>query len=83
MGFHGGSDGKESTYNAGDPGFIPGLGRSSGEGNGNPLQLSCPENSMDRGACWGYSPWGCKEPDTTATNTHSHYKRFLLSNIVF
>ena len=53
MGFHGGSNGKESTYNAGDPGFIPGLGRSPGEGNSNPLQLSCLENSMDRGACWG------------------------------
>ena len=45
MGFPSGSDGKESTYNAGDLGLIPGLGRSPGEGNGNPL-----ENSMDRGA---------------------------------
>ena len=41
--FPGGSDGKVSAYNAGDPGSIPGLGRSSGEGNGNPLQYSCPE----------------------------------------
>ena len=46
----GGSDGKESTYNAGDPGSISGLGRSPGEGNGNPLQYSCLENFMDRGA---------------------------------
>ena len=38
--FPGGSDGKASAYNAGDPGLIPGLGRSSGEGNGNPLQYS-------------------------------------------
>ena len=38
----GGSDGKVSAYNAGDPGSIPGLGRSPGEGNGNPLQYSCP-----------------------------------------
>ena len=46
----GGSDGKASTSNAGDPGSIPGLGRSPGEGNGNPLQCSCLENPMDRGA---------------------------------
>ena len=48
--FPGGSDGKESACNAGDPSLIPGLGRSPGEGNGNPLQYSCLENSMDRGA---------------------------------
>ena len=48
--FPGGSDGKESAYNAGDPGSVPGLGRSSGEGNGNPLQYSCLENPMDEGA---------------------------------
>ena len=48
--FPGGSDGKASVYNAGDPGSIPGLGRSPGEGNGNPLQYSCLENPMDRGA---------------------------------
>ena len=48
--FPGGSDGKVSAYNAADPGSIPGLGRSSGEGNGNPLQYSCLENPMDRGA---------------------------------
>ena len=49
-GFPGGSDGKASARNAGDPGSIPGLGRSPGEGNGNPLQYSCLENSMDGGA---------------------------------
>jgi len=49
-GFPGGSDGKASAYNAGDLSLIPGLGRSSGEGNGNPLQYFCLENSMDRGA---------------------------------
>ena len=42
-----GSDGKESAYNMGDPGSIPGSGRSSGEGNGNPHQYSCLENSVD------------------------------------
>ena len=48
--FPGGSDGKTSAYNAGDPGSIPGSGRSPGEGNGNPLQYSCLENPMDREA---------------------------------
>ena len=46
-GFPGGSDGKEFTCNAGDPGLIPGLGRSPGEGKGYPLQYSCLENSMN------------------------------------
>ena len=50
---------KASAYNEGDPGSIPGLGRSPGEGNGNPRQSSCLENPMDG---WrsqlGYSPWG-------------------------
>ena len=46
----GGSDSKEFAYNAGDLGSIPGLGRSPGKGNGNPLQHSCLENPMDRGA---------------------------------
>ena len=50
MGFSGGSDCKESTCNAGDPGSITGSGRSPGEGNGNPLQYSCLGNPMDRGA---------------------------------
>ena len=48
--FPGGSGGKASAYNAGDLGLIPGSGRSPGEGNGNPLQYSCLENLMDRGA---------------------------------
>ena len=52
MGFPGDSDRKESACNAGDPGLIPGLGRSPGKENGNPRQYFCLENSMDRGA-WG------------------------------
>ena len=48
--FPDGSDGKASAYNAGDPGSIPGSGRSSGEGT--PLQYSCLENPMDGGAWW-------------------------------
>ena len=51
-GFHGGSDGKVSACNVGGPGSIPGLGRSPGEGKGNPLQYSCLKNFMDRGAWW-------------------------------
>ena len=50
MDFPGCSDGKASVYNAGDLGSIPGSGRSTGEGNGNPLQYYCLENPMDRGA---------------------------------
>ena len=51
-GFPGGSEGKASACDVEDPGSIPGSGRSPGEGNGNPLQYSCLENPMDRGACW-------------------------------
>ena len=52
LGFPGGSEVKASTCNVGDLGLIPGLGRSPGEGNGNPLQYSCLENPMDGGAWW-------------------------------
>ena len=52
MGFPSWLSGKESAYNADDVGWVPGLGRSSGEGNGNPLQYSCLGNPMDRGAWW-------------------------------
>ena len=52
MDFRGGSDGKASACNVGDPGSIPGSGRSPGEGNGKPLQYSCLKNPMDRGAWW-------------------------------
>ena len=50
LGFPGSSDGKESACKVGDPGSIPGLGRSPREGNGNPLQYSCLENPMDKEA---------------------------------
>ena len=52
MCFPGGSDGKESACSAGDPSSILGLERSPGKGNGNPLQYSCLEDPMDRGAWW-------------------------------
>ena len=63
--FLGGSDGKASVLNARDPGSIPGLGRSPGEGNGNPLQYSCLEKSHGWRSLVGYIPWGPKELDTT------------------
>ena len=52
LGFPSSSAGKEPACNAGDPSLIPGLGRSPGEGNGDRLQYSCLENSMDRGIWW-------------------------------
>ena len=61
-----GSDGDESTCNTGDLGSIPGSGRSPREGNGNPLQYSCLENSMDRGA-WGAMVHGVEKSLTGRT----------------
>ena len=65
MGFPGGSDGKESAGNLGDLGSIPGLERSPGGGNGNPLQYSCLENLHGQRSLAGYSPGGHKESDMT------------------
>ena len=62
MSFPGGSS-KESACNAGDPGSVPGLGRSPGEGNGNPLQYSCLENSMNREA-WQATVHGVSKSKT-------------------
>ena len=56
--FPGSSHSKKAVLNAGDPGLTLGLRRSSGEGDGNPLQYSCLEDSMDRGALVGCSSWG-------------------------
>ena len=63
MGFPGGSAGKESTCNAGDLGSVPGSGRSSGGGHGKPLQYSCLENPMDRGA-WRAAVRGVSKSQT-------------------
>ena len=60
LGFSGGSDGKDIACNMGDPGLIPGSGRFPKEGNGNPLQYSCLENPMDRGA-WQATVHGVAE----------------------
>ena len=65
-----GSDGEESACNAGDQGSIPGSGRSPGGENGYPLQYSCLGKSHGQRSLAGYSPWGCKELDTTEQLTH-------------
>ena len=62
MGFPCGSAGKEPACNAGDPDLIPGSRRSPGKGNGNPLQYSCLENSMDRGVWWATAHGVTKSP---------------------
>ena len=65
------SDGKESAHNAGDLGLISGSGRFPGEGNGNPLQYSCLENSVDRGA-WRATVHGVTKSQTRLSNLHTH-----------
>ena len=81
VGFPDSSDSKESACNAGDPGSIPGSGISPGEGNGNPLQYSCLEDSMDRGAwkatlvSWGHR----KVKHNWATNIANKRERKKLS----
>ena len=71
MGFTGGSDGKESACNTGDPGSIPGAGRFPGERHGKPLQYSHLENSMDRGG-WQATVHGSAESDMTVQLTLAH-----------
>ena len=65
LGFPSGSGGKVSACNVGDPGSIPGLGRSPGGGHDHPLQYSCLENPHRQRSLAGYSPWGHKESDLT------------------
>ena len=82
----GGSEFKASACNAGDLGSIPGLGRSPGEGNGNPLQYSCLENPMDRGAWWATVHGIAKSRTRLSVFTSLHftsvysYHRFLISS---
>ena len=65
----------------GDPGSIPGLGRSPGGGKGNPLQYSCLENPMDREAWQAVcSPWGRKESDTTEPERLTNFKMGRLAD---
>jgi len=80
--FPGGSDSKESAYNAGDLGSIPGSGRSPGGGNGNPLQYSCLENTMDRGA-WRATVHGVTESNMTeVTNTDRWWTMLITGEIM-
>ena len=72
VGFPGGLDGKESACNVGDRGSIPGLGRSPGEGNDNPLQYCCLENTMDRGA-WQAPVHGVTKDRTPLSDWHFHF----------
>ena len=67
--FPDGSDGKESACNTGDPGSVPGSGRSFGKGNGNPLQYSCLENSTDRGG-WQATVHGVTKSQTQLSDFH-------------
>ena len=69
MGFLSGSDGKESADNAGDPDSVPRSGKSPGEGNGNPLQYSSLENSIDRGAWWA-TVYGVTKSWTQLSDQH-------------
>ena len=74
QGFLGGSGGKESARNAGDLGSIPGLGRSPGDGHGNPLQCSCLENPQGQRSLEGCSPWG-RESRTRLSDEAEHTQR--------
>ena len=75
--FPGGSDGKASVYNVGDPGSSPELGRYPAEGNGNPLQYNCLENPMDRGA-WQAAVYG-----VTKSRTRLSYFTHFIHNVGF
>ena len=79
LSFPGGSDSKESTYNVGDLGSVPGVGRSPGGGHGNPLQYSCLENPYGQRSLVGYSPLGHEESDTTEwlSTAHSYFPLFI------
>ena len=72
LGFPGGLEVKASTWNAGDPGSIPGLGRSPGEGKWQPTPVLLPGESHGARSLVGYSSWGCKESDTTE-RLHFHF----------
>ena len=75
-GFLGDSDGKESAHNDGDLSSVPGSGRSSGEGNGNPLQYSCLENPMDGGAWQTIACRVTKSQTRLSIFAHSYFKEF-------
>ena len=80
MDFPGCSDSKESSCSVGNLGSIPGLGRSPGEGNGNPLQYSCWENPHGQRSLAGYSSWGWKESDTNERLSTQHTRTWCHSS---
>ena len=80
--FCGGSDSKESAYNAGDPGLIPESGTSPGEGNGSPVQFSCLENSMDRRARRA-TVHAVAKSGTQLSNHHFHFPTCAKDSGVF
>ena len=75
MGFPGGSDGKESAYDAGALGWIPELGRSLRGGHGDPLRYSCLQNPHGQRSLEGYSPWSLKELEMTEATEHARTYR--------
>ena len=77
QGFPGGSEVKASAWNAGDPGSIPGWGRSPGEGNGNPLQYYCLKNPMDRGA-WQATVHGVAKESDRTERLHFHFQKVII-----
>ena len=81
-GFTAGSDGKVSACNVGDSGSIPGWGRSPGEGNGNPLQYPCLENSKDRGA-WQVTVYGVAESQTRLSDFTITFHCILKASVFF
>ena len=93
LGFLGDSDSKESTCNAGDLGSVPGLGRSTGGGHGNPLQYSCLENTQGQRGLVGYRPWSQRVGHDWVTKYTDHvpvcrtfkfdYFDFLYNNFSF
>ena len=81
MGFPGSSAGKESTCNAGDPGSTPGLGRFPRGGHRNPLQYSCLENSMDRGA-WKATVHGVAKSQMAERLSTQHTHTYIYLNFI-
>ena len=81
-GVTGGSDNKESAFDTGDPGSVPELERSPGEGNSNPLQYSCRENSLDRGT-WRATVHGVPKSPAQMNNQHFHFSKIILVETFF
>ena len=81
IGFPRGSDGKEPTHNAGDLDLIPGSGKSPGERNSNPLQYSCLENPIGRGAWWA-TVHGVAQRWARLSDKHLHLHRWLMVTVL-